>query len=185
MPKSISGSVGRGGRNFPAADVMTVQYLLNCVPGSQGGPTPELVVDGVVGPKTIAAIEGFQRKNTGIADGRVDPGGATLRALQARDPYPGQALPQGAAKGGQPAGQKGYGQPLGKGSAGDPFGQKGYGGPGGKGGAGDPFGQKGYGGPGGKGGAGDPFGQKGGAGMPQGGGGFGFPQKGGGGAKGL
>ena len=39
MPKAISGSVGRGGR-FPPSDVMTVQYLLNCVPASQGGPSP-------------------------------------------------------------------------------------------------------------------------------------------------
>ena len=32
--------------------------------------------------------------------GRVDPGGATLRALQARDPYPNQSLASDAAKGG-------------------------------------------------------------------------------------
>lgn len=34
MPKTIAGSVGRGGRNYPASDVMTVQYLLNCVPAT-------------------------------------------------------------------------------------------------------------------------------------------------------
>ena len=150
MPKTITGSVGRGGRNYPAADVMTVQYLLNCVPASQGGPTPELAVDGAVGPKTIAAIERFQRANTGACDGRVDPGGATLHALQARDPYPGQTLAHTGGKSG------GFGQPGSK----DPFGGKGgFGQPGSK----DPFGGKGgFGQPGSK----DPFGGKGGFGQP-------------------
>ncbi len=132
MAKNIAGTVGRGGRNFPALDVMTVQYLLNCVTAGQGGPSPELAVDGAVGPKTIAAIEKFQRANSCVCDGRVDPGGATLRALQAkaRDPYPNQPVSGGATKqGGDPFGQKGgFGQPGGKGGAGDPFGQKGGGG---------------------------------------------------------
>lgn len=118
MPKSITGSVGRGGRNFPASDVMTIQYLLNCVPASQGGPARELAVDGAAGPKTIAAIEGYQRKLGGFADGRVDPGGATLRALQARDPNPNQALSPNAAKSAFPGNAA-------KGSAGkDVFGNK-------------------------------------------------------------
>lgn len=147
MPKTITGSVGRGGRNHPPLDVMTVQYLLNCVLASQGGPGKELVVDGAVGPKTIAAIEAFQRKLGGFADGRVDPGGATLRALQGCDPYPSQPLSGGSAKGpGNPLGNKGgFGGPGAK----DPFGgQGGFGQPGAK----DPFGGKGgFGGPGGKG----------------------------------
>lgn len=111
MPKTITGSVGRGGKNFPPSDVMTVQYLLNCVPATQGGPAKELAVDGAAGPKTIAAIEGFQRKLGGFADGRVDPGGATLRALQTRDPYPNQPMAQGGqAKQGQfPPGKSGGG----------------------------------------------------------------------------
>jgi peptidoglycan hydrolase-like protein with peptidoglycan-binding domain len=166
MPKNIGGTVGRGGRNYPALDVMTVQYLLNCVPAAYGGASPELAVDGAVGPKTIAAIEKFQRGNGCVCDGRVDPGGATLRNLQAKanDPYPNQPLTAAAAKGpGNPFGQKGVAQP------GDPFGQKGFGQPGGKGGS-----------------PADPFGQKSGGGMPPGGGGgFPFPQKGGGGAKGF
>jgi hypothetical protein len=103
MPKTITGSVGRGGRNYPHSDVMTVQYLLNCVPAAQGGPAKELVVDGAAGPRTIAAIEGFQRRLGGFADGRVDPGGATLRALQARDPHPNQSRGAGPAQGGGPA----------------------------------------------------------------------------------
>lgn len=199
MPKAISGSVGRGGRNFPPSDVMTIQYLLNCVPASQGGPSPELAVDGAVGPKTIGAIEKYQRAIGGTCDGRVDPGGATLRALQVRDPYPMQSITQGAgmAKSGAPgkggagdpwgskSGGGGFGQPGMKGGAGDPWGNKsgggGFGQPGMKGGAGDPWGSKsggGFGQPGMKGGAGDPWGNK-------SGGGGGFGQKGGFGSKGF
>lgn len=178
MPKAISGSVGRGGRNFPPSDVMTVQYLLNCVPASLGGPSPELAVDGAVGPKTIGAIEKYQRAIGGTCDGRVDPGGATLRALQVRDPYPMQSITQGAgmAKSGAP-GKGGAGGPWGSKSGGGGFGQ-----PGMKGGAGDPWGNKsgggGFGQPGMKGGAGDPWGNK-------SGGGGGFGQKGGFGSKGF
>lgn len=164
MAKTITGGVGRGGRNFPPVDVMTVQYLLNCVPAGQGGPSPELAVDGAAGPKTIAAIEKFQRSLGSVCDGRVDPGGATLRALQGRDPYPQQPMPQGGAKrGGQPAGK---GDPFGKGAGGN---QGGY--PPGKG---DPFGKSGGGGqggypPGGKSGGNNP------AGYPPGGKGGGYP----------
>lgn len=172
MPKSIIGSVGRGGKNYPPSDVMTVQYLLNCVPVSQGGPAQELAVDGAAGPKTIAAIENYQRRQGGFADGRVDPGGNTLRVLQARDPYPNQPLRQGGAKGGQAKG------------AGDPFGQKGFdhkssdhSAGGGQKSGGDRLGQKAGGGQ--KTGGGwpnDPFGQKGGgAGQPGAKGGMGWP----------
>ena len=174
MPKTITSSVGRGGRNFPPVDVMTVQYLLNCVPMQHGGANPELVVDGAVGPKTIAAIEKFQRGNVGACDGRVDPGGATLRMLQAKanDPYPNQPLNANAIKSG--------GGQAGKTSSGNPFGQKVN--SGGLKGSEQQVGLKG--GQGGAGQSGGQCGQKTG-GMPQGGGGFPFPQKGGGGAKGF
>jgi peptidoglycan hydrolase-like protein with peptidoglycan-binding domain len=136
MPKTITGSVGRGGKNFPPSDVMTVQYLLNCVPATQGGPAKELAVDGAAGPKTIAAIEGFQRKLGGFADGRVDPGGATLRALQARDPNPNQSLSGDAAKSGGGGAKSAPGGNAKSGS--DPFAKQGWGGaPAGK----DPFGK--------------------------------------------
>lgn len=182
MPKTISSAVGRGGRNFPPVDVMTVQYLLNCVPAGQGGSVPELVVDGAVGPKTIAAIEKFQRSFGGFGDGRVDPGGATLRALQAKDPYPNQALPAQAPKtGGSAPGQKGGWQAPGKGGQ--------YPSGGAKGGQYPPGGAKGGQYPGGGKGVGnDPFPQKGNpfpmtqGGMPPGG----WPgAKGGGGGKGF
>ena len=85
MAKTIVGSVGMGGLNG-TKDTMTIQYLLNCVPKTKGGPTIELVVDGIVGPKTIAAIKAFQKVHSPVADGRVDPGKATLAKLQAYDP---------------------------------------------------------------------------------------------------
>lgn len=100
MAKSIKGPVGRGGRNFPAQEILTIQYLLNCVPAHRGGPQPELVMDGICGPKTIRAIETFQMRNLGFADGRVDPGGRTLQALQQFDPAPHQPVGiTGAGKG--------------------------------------------------------------------------------------
>jgi peptidoglycan hydrolase-like protein with peptidoglycan-binding domain len=91
MPKNIKSSVGFGGTNDPSS-VMTVQYLLNCVPAAHGGASPELVVDGIIGPKTIGAIRGFQNTWFGHADGRVDPGGKTLHTLQPHDPLPNHAV---------------------------------------------------------------------------------------------
>jgi hypothetical protein len=106
MPKAIRYSVGRGGRNALPQDVMTVQYLLNCVPQSKGGPSPELVVDGIAGPKTMAAIACFQRGALATPDGRVDPGGPTIARLLQYDPYPGQPMPPASSFPKMPAGQK-------------------------------------------------------------------------------
>ena len=91
MAKEIQHSVGYGGSNV-MTNVMVVQYLLNCVPTARGGPTAELAVDGIIGPKTIAAIRRFQTTNFGRADGRVDPRGRTLQALQAFDPFPNEPV---------------------------------------------------------------------------------------------
>ncbi|MCM2253712.1 MAG: hypothetical protein NDJ19_15235, partial [Ramlibacter sp.] len=85
MLKRIQASVGFGGRNNPA-DVMTAQYLLNCVPAAQGGPLRELVIDGIVGPLTMGAIRKFQNAMLGRSDGRIDPDGGTIRALLPYDP---------------------------------------------------------------------------------------------------
>lgn len=76
---SISGSVGKGGRNNNA-DVRSVQQRLNDL---MDGSRTKLVVDGLNGPKTIAMIKDFQLYVVGLnnADGRVDPGGRTLRSL--------------------------------------------------------------------------------------------------------
>lgn len=94
MAKFISAGVGRSAPNR-YDDVRLIQYLLNCVPTNRGGPMRELVVDGVCGPLTMQAISGFQRAQRCPADGRVDPGGPTFRALAAYDPYPQQPLPMG------------------------------------------------------------------------------------------
>ena len=139
MPKSIQRSVGWGGTNV-AQDVVTVQYLLNCVPSRKGGPFPELAVDGLVGPKTIGAIRKFQHAAFGHADGRVDPGQRTLQTLQAYDPYPNQAvaLPGGAGKasvgffGKGGSGLKSAPGAGGKSAFGAPWGKSGMGGLGGK-----------------------------------------------------
>ncbi len=77
---AIDGSVGRGGRNLPN-DVRTIQAALNNVSSADGGPTLKLAVDGFVGPLTIAAIEKYQTRKLGWADGRIDPDGPTIHAL--------------------------------------------------------------------------------------------------------
>lgn len=79
----LGGSVGRGGKNA-AGDVRAVQAALG------------IAVDGQCGGQTIAAIEAFQR-NHGLpkVDGRVDPGGATERALTGGGK--GAASPKGAS----------------------------------------------------------------------------------------
>ena len=79
MPIIIRASVGRGGVNR-FEDVRVVQELLNKHTPPRMQP---LTVDGIVGPKTIAAIEDFQRRVLSMIhpDGRVDPDGPTLRAL--------------------------------------------------------------------------------------------------------
>ena len=75
----ISGSVGRNGENI-TQDVITVQRLLN---KHIFAALPELSVDGIAGKKTIEAIEYFQLNIVKMRspDGRVDPGGQTLRYL--------------------------------------------------------------------------------------------------------
>ena len=64
----IGGSVGRGGKNSPL-DVAVVRELLRAA--------------GYTAPDLGAAIERYQREVAGLRrpDGRVDPGGRTLKAL--------------------------------------------------------------------------------------------------------
>ncbi|MFE6162157.1 peptidoglycan-binding protein [Streptomyces sp. NPDC056486] len=77
---SISATVGAGGTNTPD-DVRVVQDLLNRA--ADAG----LAVDGVCGPDTRQAITAYQAAFLRTPDGRVDPGGQTLRRLaaEARD----------------------------------------------------------------------------------------------------
>jgi peptidoglycan hydrolase-like protein with peptidoglycan-binding domain len=57
---------------------------LNDIDPSAGGALPKLVPDGQCGPKTRAAILHFQQAHLGLTqDSKVDPGGSTLREMNA------------------------------------------------------------------------------------------------------
>jgi murein endopeptidase len=72
---TIKKSVGLGGVNN-TADVKVVQTLLN-----QIGDHAALVVNGTCGNDTIAAIKAFQSGFFSVPDGRIDPGGQTIKRL--------------------------------------------------------------------------------------------------------
>lgn len=73
--RTLCASVGAGGTNQPA-DVRLVQELLN-------GTGRSLVVDGLIGRKTIEAIHTFQKGIfQGWSDGRIDPDETTFQRLQ-------------------------------------------------------------------------------------------------------
>ncbi|MGE0759049.1 MAG: peptidoglycan-binding protein [Pirellulaceae bacterium] len=78
---SISAGVGLGGFNQPE-DVRTIQEALNRVPESQGGPAVALVVDGIAGQRTQAAIAKFQRHHFGWADGLIERNKRTHQRLR-------------------------------------------------------------------------------------------------------
>src|SRR5262245_42353020 len=77
FPISILRSVGRGGTNNPE-EVKIIQQALNRIGPGLGGPSPKLDPDGIVGTKTIGAIEKFQIRQLGFSDGRVDPNEKTI-----------------------------------------------------------------------------------------------------------
>ena len=89
---SISGSVGKGGKNHEN-DVRTVQQLLN-----QNGASTTLQVDGLAGPKTAGAISKFQQNNLGFQDGRIDPDGQTWGALSGGEGGSQGAQPEGSGE---------------------------------------------------------------------------------------
>ena len=62
-------------------DVLIVQHLLNQSPGP-GKPNPPLTEDGAARPEFIAAIRAYESFR-GPVDGRIDPGDATMVALNA------------------------------------------------------------------------------------------------------
>ena len=80
----ISGTVGLGGINR-SPDVAAVQRLLTRA-GVSPGP-----IDGICGRLTIGAIERYQGRFLREPDARVDPGGPTLRRLNAPRPAPAPA----------------------------------------------------------------------------------------------
>ena len=77
---TIKGSVGADGKNGKA-DTRKIQKLLNAI-----FPSTVLFVDGDCGPKTIRRIKRFQKRFMANPDGRVDPGGRTLKKLNAAAP---------------------------------------------------------------------------------------------------
>jgi hypothetical protein len=83
VAKTIRQSVGRNGSNR-RDDVVVVQTLLN-EHLDKLAPLRRLTADGVCGSLTVTAITEFQRRVVGLTspDGRVDPGGKTLAALNA------------------------------------------------------------------------------------------------------
>ncbi len=68
--------------NLNRDEVLLVQRLLNA---HRPLPLRQITENGLEGPETKSAIEGFQRRVVKMPhpDGRVDPGGATFRALTA------------------------------------------------------------------------------------------------------
>lgn len=83
MDRTIAAAVGSGGQNR-SADVKTIQEMLNKALPNWGGPSPKLATDGICGNLTKNAIRRFQEVQLGtyfFPDGRVDPGGKTLRRL--------------------------------------------------------------------------------------------------------
>ncbi len=96
MSITITKSVGRDGGNV-AVDVTAVQTQLNKVV-AQLGLAP-LAVNGTADPATIAAIAEFQRciVKMKTPDGRIDPGGGTLKALNEAAEAPAAPAPAAPA----------------------------------------------------------------------------------------
>jgi len=78
--RPIRHSVGRGGANAKD-DTRLIQELLNSVPPLEGGPDRLLAEDGLIGPRTQAAIDKYQSTVLSQPDGRIDPDGPTIKAL--------------------------------------------------------------------------------------------------------
>ena len=110
--KTLNSAVGRQGLNA-RADQQTIQTLLNRVPVADGGPAPLLTAeirDRAISAPLQAAIERFQQRNVDqrFRDGRIDPGGQTLRMLNVLagegpiKPHLGQGRPTGVVDFDQP-----------------------------------------------------------------------------------
>ncbi|HZO54613.1 MAG TPA: hypothetical protein VFB63_18005 [Bryobacteraceae bacterium] len=79
---TIKFPVGIKGKN-DTLDVLTIQSALIQVGPANGGATPDLAMDGICGPKTIAAIQKFQLKHFGWkgCDGLIEPGKQTIAKI--------------------------------------------------------------------------------------------------------
>jgi hypothetical protein len=98
----LNGSVGRRGVNR-ADDIRLVQRLINSHLPVRLIPLSE---DGICGPRTIFAIEAYQKSILGMKppDGRVDPEGPTFRSLTRGGTGPQPAVPSASAAASQTAG---------------------------------------------------------------------------------
>jgi hypothetical protein len=98
----LNSSVGRGGVNRPD-DIRLVQRLINSHLPVRLVPLSE---DGICGPRTIFAIETYQKSilRMNPPDGRVDPGGPTFRSLTGGGTGPQPAVPSASAAASQTAG---------------------------------------------------------------------------------
>ena len=79
----IKQSVGLGGAN-KKVDVKIIQAAINLSQSSSFALKEKLIVDGAIGKKTISAIEHYQSfvVDMNKPDGRVDPGGNTIKSLK-------------------------------------------------------------------------------------------------------
>lgn len=79
----IKQSVGLGGTN-KKIDVKIIQAAINLSQSSSFALKEKLIVDGAIGKKTISAIEHYQSfvVDMNKPDGRVDPGGNTIKSLK-------------------------------------------------------------------------------------------------------
>jgi hypothetical protein len=99
---SIQNPVGRYGLNKPSSDVGVIQSLINsnldANAAFKASGIGKLTVDRSCGPRTIAAIEAFQKtvlKWSGPSvDGTVNPGRATWKALNGNVPDSSSIKPQ-------------------------------------------------------------------------------------------
>jgi murein DD-endopeptidase MepM/ murein hydrolase activator NlpD len=109
MLERLQASVGRGGINR-FDDSLVVQTLINECLFLLRGVAP-LSLDGRVGPRTVDAIDEFQKQVVRLSnpDGRVDPSGRTLRTLNThRRPLSTNAP---VVHAGRPTGYRGGGPP--------------------------------------------------------------------------
>jgi uncharacterized protein (TIGR02594 family) len=83
--KTLSGSVGEGGKNNPA-DVLLVKTLLNKFTPSFN--LTDVNTNTKVGPTTIGVIKKFQQEKVGLTkpDGLIDVGGKTWKTLNGENP---------------------------------------------------------------------------------------------------
>lgn len=80
---AIQKSVGEKGVN-DKVDVKIIQAALNLAQSADFKLQKKIVIDGKIGKKTISAIIDFQKAIVKLnhPDGRIDPGGATLKKLK-------------------------------------------------------------------------------------------------------